>query len=257
MRAQTPGGRARTRRNSRTKDGTMDDVIQRVRRELYANADEQKRVSGERFFKEEVKLYGVTIPAVNRIARSHLRELKSQSKPHIFALCEELWKSNYMEEAIIACIWSHSIHRVYEAEDIEVFERWVDDYVTNWATCDTLCNHTVGDLIDMYPPLVERLKAWARSQNRWMRRAGAVSLIVPARRGRFLEDVFQIADILLRDADDLVRKGYGWMLKAASEAHQQEVFAYVMKHKREMPRTSLRYAIEKMPPNLKSQAMAK
>ena len=235
----------------------MNDVIERIRQELRDNADEEKRASGERFFKEEVKLYGLTVPTVNRIAKSYLHDLKKQSKPYVFALCEELWKSNYMEEAIIACIWSHSVHKAYEAADIEVFERWVDNYVTNWATCDTLSNHTVGDLVDMYPPLVERLKKWAMSENRWMRRAGAVSLIVPARRGRFLGDVFQIADILLLDTDDLVRKGYGWMLKSASEAHQQKVFEYVMKHKAEMPRTSLRYAIEKMPPDLKAQAMAK
>jgi 3-methyladenine DNA glycosylase AlkD len=235
----------------------MDDVVKRVRQELRENADEQKRVSGERFFKEEVKLYGLTVPTVNRMAKSYLSELKGRSKQDIFALCEDLWKTNYMEEAITACIWSHSVHKAYEPEDIEIFQTWVGNYVTNWAACDTLCNHTVGDLIDMYPSLVERLKTWAVSDNRWMRRAAAVSLIVPSRRGRFLEDVFQIADILLLDTDDLVRKGYGWMLKSASEAHQQAVFDYVMKHKAEMPRTSLRYAIEKMPPNLKAQAMAR
>ena len=235
----------------------MDDVIKRLRRELRENADEQKRMSGERFFKEEVMLYGLTVPTVNRMAKSYLRELKGRSKQDIFSLCEDLWKTNYMEEAIIACIWSHSVHKDYLVEDVEVFERWVDNYVTNWATCDTLCNHTVGDLVDMYPPLVDRLKTWAISENRWMRRAGAVSLIVPARRGRFLQDVFEIADILLLDTDDLVRKGYGWMLKEAAATHQQDVFQYVMKNKAVMPRTSLRYAIEKMPPDLKAQAMAK
>ena len=55
----------------------------------------------------------------------------------------------------------------------------------------------------------------------------------------------------------MVQKGYGWMLKAASQAHQQEVFKYIMKRKSTMPRTSLRYAIEKMPPELKAKAMAK
>jgi len=59
------------------------------------------------------------------------------------------------------------------------------------------------------------------------------------------------------DDDDLVQKGYGWMLKAASEAHQREVFEYVMKNKTEMPRTALRYAIEKMPEELRKAAMEK
>mgnify|MGYP000957632123 CR=1 FL=1 len=55
----------------------------------------------------------------------------------------------------------------------------------------------------------------------------------------------------------MVQKGYGWMIKAASQAFQTEVYDFVMKNKRRMPRTALRYAIEKMPPGLKAQAMAK
>jgi 3-methyladenine DNA glycosylase AlkD len=90
-----------------------------------------------------------------------------------------------------------------------------------------------------------------------VKRASAVSLIVPARQGKFLDDIFEIADILHSDSDDMVQKGYGWMLKAASQAHQEEVFRYVMNKKATMPRTSLRYAIEKMPAELKSKAMAK
>ena len=71
----------------------------------------------------------------------------------------------------------------------------------------------------------------------------------------FLQDVFDIADILLGDKDDLVQKGYGWMLKEASRIHEQEVFDYIMAHKSVMPRTALRYAIEKMPLDLRKRAM--
>lgn len=75
--------------------------------------------------------------------------------------------------------------------------------------------------------------------------------------GKFLDDIFEIAGILLLDRDDMVQKGYGWILKAASQAHQEEVFNYVMQHKAVMPRTALRYAIEKMPPALRTMAMEK
>ncbi len=59
------------------------------------------------------------------------------------------------------------------------------------------------------------------------------------------------------DKDDLVQKGYGWMLKAASEANQREIFEYVIKNKPIMPRAALRYPIEKMSKDLKSKAMEK
>jgi len=84
-----------------------------------------------------------------------------------------------------------------------------------------------------------------------------VSLIMPARKGMFLKDIFEIADILLLNTDDMVQKGYGWMLKVASEKHQKEVFDYVMSKKAVMPRTALRYAIEKMPRELIEEVMEK
>ncbi|MGE5423190.1 MAG: DNA alkylation repair protein, partial [Ignavibacteriales bacterium] len=130
-------------------------------------------------------------------------------------------------------------------------------YVSNWASCDTLCNHTIGTFVEMYPEYLSRLKTWAKSDNRWLRRAAAVTLIIPAKQGMFLADIFEIADIMLLDKDDLVQKGYGWMLKEASKKHQQAVFDYVVKHKSNMPRTALRYAIEKMPEELRKAAMQK
>jgi 3-methyladenine DNA glycosylase AlkD len=93
--------------------------------------------------------------------------------------------------------------------------------------------------------------------HRWMKRAAAVSLILPARHGKFLSDIFEIADILLLDKDDMVQKGYGWMLKEAAKPYQKEVFDYVVKHKAVMPRTALRYAIEQMPPEMRAEAMKK
>jgi 3-methyladenine DNA glycosylase AlkD len=109
----------------------------------------------------------------------------------------------------------------------------------------------------MFPEKISHLKKWAKLPGRWMKRASAVTLIVPARKGLFLNDIFEIAGILLLDKDDMVQKGYGWMLKSASQAYQKEVFDYVYKNKAIMPRTSLRYAIEKMPQELKKKAMAK
>jgi 3-methyladenine DNA glycosylase AlkD len=82
-----------------------------------------------------------------------------------------------------------------------------------------------------------------------------VTLILPARKGDFLKEVLEISDILLKDKDDMVQKGYGWMLKEASKKHQAEIFDYVMSKKAEMPRTALRYAIEKMPAELRRKAM--
>jgi len=235
----------------------MNPIIEEVRQQLISNSDEKTRISGERYFKEPVKLHGLKSAVTERIGKEYFVQIREKPKHEIFGLCEELWQSGFLEEAGIACNWSYNIRKKYEPGDISIFEKWVDKYVTNWAACDTLCNHSVGTLIEMYPEKIEELKKWAKSPGRWMKRASAVSLIVPARKGLFRGDIFEIADILLTDRDDMVQKGYGWMLKAASQSHQKEVFDYVIRNKAVMPRTSLRYAIEKMPEELKASAMSK
>jgi 3-methyladenine DNA glycosylase AlkD len=235
----------------------LSEIISRLREELKRNSNEEIRESGLRFFKEEVKLYGMKSAVGNKIGKEYFKSVKEKTRAEIFKLCDELWESGYMEESFIACNWSYYIHKNYEMKDFKIFERWVNHYVGNWASCDTLCNHTIGAFIEMYPGYIQELKKWARSKNRWTRRAAAVSLIIPAKKGLFLKDIFEIADIMLMDSDDMVQKGYGWMLKAASQSHQKEVFDYVISKKAVMPRTSLRYAIEKMPKELKIEAMKK
>ncbi|MFZ2455423.1 MAG: DNA alkylation repair protein [Candidatus Altiarchaeia archaeon] len=232
-------------------------ILFSIRSELKKNADDKTRESGNHFFKEEIRLYGVKTAIVSKIAGEYFSEIKDSEKKEIFALCDELWSSGYMEESFIAGKWAYLLRKRYEPSDFSVYERWVEKYVSNWASCDTLCNHAIGEYVEKYPERVKDLKGWAKSENRWMRRAAAVTLILPARRGKFLKDVFEIADILLLDKDDLVQKGYGWMLKEAGKAHQEEVFDYVVRNKKNMPRTALRYAVEKMPADLRKKAMEK
>jgi 3-methyladenine DNA glycosylase AlkD len=235
----------------------MDEHIAKVRKELISSSDEKVREGSVRYFREQINPHGVKSSEVGRICRDNFKALKGKSKTEVFRLCDELWKSGYLEETFIACEWSYNMHKLFVPDDFKTFERWVDNYVNNWASCDTFCNHNVGEFIEMYPEFLADLKRWAHSENRWKKRASAVSLIVPGKRGKFLDDIFEIADILLTDRDDMVQKGYGWMLKVASQAHQQEVFGFIMKRKAVMPRTALRYAIEKMPPEMKKRAMEK
>ena len=233
------------------------DLIFTIRRELEQQVDEKNRSNSQSFFKERVTFYGVKTSIVNKIAQKHFLEIKRLSKQEILPQCEELLKSDYIEEAFIAFDWTYRLRDKYEPDDFIIFENWLNKYVNNWAKCDTLCNHTIGAFIERYPEYLGNLKRWAKLENRWLRRASAVTLIIPARQGKFLEGIFEIADILLRDKDDLVQKGYGWMLKEASREHRKEVFDYVMRNRQTMPRTALRYAIEKMPAELKRQAMEK
>lgn len=235
----------------------MENIIEDIRQTLSQSTDPKTQAQSQNFFKEKIKFYGVKVPLVNQISKEAFALVKGKPKSEIFALCDLLWQSEYIEESFIACNWSYYLKKDYKADDLKIFEKWVENYVNNWASCDTLCNHTIGTFIEMYPEYIIELKRWAKSENRWMKRAAAVTLIIPARKGLFLDHIIDIANMLLLDKDDLVQKGYGWMLKAASEAHQTVIFDYVIAKKAVMRRTSLRYAIEKMPADMKAEAMKK
>lgn len=234
-----------------------NNYVLSLRKELKNNIDEKTKNSFQRFFKEKVQYYGVKSIKVNQLAKEYFNQIKHLDKQTIYSLCEELFRSSFGEEAWIAANWVYWLKDKYVEKDVEIFEKWINKYINDWAKCDTLSNHAIGAFIEKFPQYINRLKAWTKSSNRWMKRASAVALILPARHGKFLKDIFEIADKLLLDKDDMVQKGYGWMLKEASKSHQKEVFEYIIKNQKIMPRTALRYAIEKMPPKLKKQAMAK
>lgn len=235
----------------------MNSILAEIREELKANIDPQSQKSFQRFFKEQVKYYGVKTETVGKIAKKYWKQVQTFAKQEIFALCEDLYRSNYTEEAFVVAFWLPNYIDHLKPSDLPIFKEWIDRYINNWAKCDGFCNHTIGDLIQKYPECLNELKLWTKSGNRWLRRAAAVSLIVPAKKGCFLADALEICDQVLTDCDDMVQKGYGWLLKEESRLHQKEVFNYVVQNRNVMPRTALRYAIELMPKELKMEAMKK
>ena len=235
----------------------MNNLLSQIRSDLKAAIDQKTQQSFQRFFKEQVKYYGVKTETVGKIAKKYWPQVKALDKQAIFALCEELFRSGYTEEAFTVSFWLPNYIDHLDSSDLATFQLWIESYVDNWAKCDGFCNHTIGDLIQKHPETLPQVKSWAKSKNRWLKRASAVSLIVPAKKGLFLQDALEICDVLLLDGDDMVQKGYGWLLKEESRKHQKEVYDYVVKNRKVMPRTALRYAIELMPKKLKTEAMKK
>lgn len=235
-------------------------MLDSIRKELKQNIDPAYKQGAINFFKEPIKCHGVRASIVRKIAGEYFKKTKGMSKARIFDLCEDFLKTNYNEEASIAFNWCFRLQKQFEKSDFVRFEQWVKRYLTNWAMVDDFCTHSVGKLITDFPELIPKIKSWAKSKNRWVRRSSAVCFIYSTHTystKQKIKDIFDIADILLLDEDDMVRKGYGWMLKAASHKYPKEVFDFVMKRKNKMPRTALRYAIEKYPKKMRAGAMEK
>ncbi len=230
-------------------------MIQQIRQELGEHIDDEYRDSAKRFVKEGITLRGVRTPVVRRISGKYYSRVRKMAKEKIVSLCEDLLKSGYSEDRTIAFDWAFRLKKYYTPFDFRILESWLREHVSNWGACDDLCTHAFGAFIYQLPEFIREVMKWTEADSKWLRRASAVVMIYSIRRNEFPEAVVRIADSLLLDEDYLVQKGYGWMLKEASNKHPDEVFNYVTARKKTMPRTALRYAIEKLSPELKSQAM--
>lgn len=226
----------------------MHPTIRQIRAELKKAREIEDNLKQGQFLETDV---------VREVSQAGFQSVKSLGKEPIFALCEELLGTRADAERLIAFDWAFRCRRQYAEADFVRFEGWLERYVDSWGSCDDFCTHAFGHLVFGHPVHLPRLDHWAQAENRWLRRAAAVVLIYSVRRKTHVATAFHIADILLTDADDLVQKGYGWLLKETSKAEPRRVFDYVMQNKAVMPRTALRYAIEKLPPAWRKRAMAK
>ena len=242
---------------TRTKIPTNSDMHKEISAILIDISSTHRRNSTLSFFKHEIKCYGVSNPDSQKIGKEYILRLKKHTKEQIWDLCEELFRSEYLEESLIACQIAFAQKKHFTESDFDLFESWVKNYINNWAVCDTFCNKVIGEMMFRFPNTLERVKSWSLSENLWVRRASAVSFIYPGKRNMYVDHQFEIALILLEDKEDMVQKGYGWMLKVLSSARLNDVFQFVQMYKARMPRTALRYAIEKMPTELKVVAMKK
>lgn len=231
-------------------------IVSDIVKELKTNVDPVYREGSGKFFKEKIHNLGVRTPIVRKIGNTYYQSIKHYTKKEIFELAEALLECRYDECATIAFAWIYKQRDAFSPGDFSFFKKIVETHVTSWARCDDFCTHTMGAFLTQYPEYVEKIKTWTRSRNRWKRRAAAVSFIYPARNKLYISDIFEIADALLRDEDDMVQKGYGWMLKDASLAEPAKVYNFVVKRKADMPRTALRYALERYPAEMRKEAMS-
>lgn len=236
---------------------SITELHQEIRSDLIAIASEKRKLSTCSFFKHELKCHGVRNPDSQKIGKKYIAILKTEKKELVWGLCEKLFQDEFLEESLLACQISFSQKKQYELADFKIFERWVLLYINNWAECDTFCNKVIGEMLFKFPSLVSEVKKWSLSPNLWARRASAVSFIYPGKKNTYSYEQFEIALMLLEDHEDMVQKGYGWMLKVLSQVRQQEVFDFVQTYKARMPRTALRYAIEKMDAHYRTEAMRK
>ncbi len=127
------------------------------------------------------------------------------------------------------------------------------DRINNWDLVDVACRYVIGVyLADKPRDVLYRLAA---SSSLWERRTAIVSTWWFIRAGD-LDDAFAIAELLMHDREDLIHKATGWMLRYAGDKDHARLVAFLDTHATALPRTLLRYSIEKFPPELRKHYLA-
>jgi 3-methyladenine DNA glycosylase AlkD len=231
-------------------------LLTTVTADLQAAASSEFQVRQQGYSKEAILSLGVRTPAVRAIAKTHFPAVKSLPIDAFLGECEAFLQAGTVEHRCVAFAWAFQRKRDLQPAHFDVLLRWLAHYVQDWAACDQLCCEVFGAFLIRYPAFAPAVRDWARSDNRWLRRAAAVILIPDLRKtAQFAALVFEVATTLLPDRDDLVQKGYGWALKELMDKQPQETWAFILQHKSQMSRTALRYAIEKLSPAQKAEAM--
>jgi 3-methyladenine DNA glycosylase AlkD len=227
---------------------TADEVRQR----LAALADPEDAVFLQRFFKtgpgeygEGDRFHGIRVPVLRRLAR----EYRHLPLPEVV----ELLRSAVHEERLLALLLLvHAYERGDAARHEEIYRLYLDHtrFINNWDLVDASAEHIVGaHLEERDRTVLERL---ARSDLLWERRIAVLATFRYLKRGDFASTL-HIAGMLLGDGHDLIHKAVGWMLREVGKRDQATAEAFLRRHYRVMPRTMLRYAIERFPEELRQQ----
>jgi 3-methyladenine DNA glycosylase AlkD len=230
--------------------------LQAIRREFRRRASPAHARQTQRFFKQPVRAYGWRTADVRRLAARLRREMAATGDDTLLlSVAEKLFSSQMVEEQALGVILLERAVRRFDNAEFRRLERWLA-WVRNWAVCDALTCWLLGPMIAADRRRLPRVFRWAKSKNRWHRRASAVSLIPAARQGFYLRETLRLSDRLLRDDDYMVQKGVGWLLKEATKKNQKAVVAYLMKVRRRAPRLILRTACEKLPQAARGRILA-
>jgi 3-methyladenine DNA glycosylase AlkD len=233
-------------------------LIEEINFELRSQADSDYRERVRSRYNMNVdNFWGVRTPMIHKIAGKFYKTFQSENIAKRIVLAEYLLRTRIYEHKIMAFRWCYLARKDFSSSHLDVFAKWLDEYIDDWIDCDDLCIHVIGEFFLNYPDSAEEVIHWTYSSNPWVRRGAAVSLVLPVRKGHQLNLVFRIADLLMLDEVGLVKKGYGWLLKVASKTYPDEVYHYVITQCDNMPRVSLRYAIEKLPKHLQDHVLEK
>lgn len=229
----------------------MKNTLNDLRKELHAYANPAKAEILKRFFKTGKGQYGegdiflgIQVPLSRKIAKKY-----SYIPPEMI---NDLLSSNIHEERLVALlIMVIKFERGETSDKRLIYENYLENtrFINNWDLVDISADRVAGSYLCDKPKDI--LYSLAKSESLWERRIAIIATFNFIKKG-FCEETLKIVELLMKDKHDLIHKAAGWMLREVGKRCSQEVLAeFLHLRYKEMPRTMLRYAVERFPEELR------
>src|SRR5580692_10158226 len=226
---------------------TPQAVAAQIRRALKDGGSAQHSAGVQWFFKEEIQSHGWYTAALRKAAvqarRSLAREL---GMDFVVRVADQLFSGRNLEEKVFAVFLLEKQTKDFGGDEFQLFASWLDR-VSSWADHDALVHDVLAPMVAADAARSRQVLLWAKSPNRWRRRAACVALIRGTRERKFFPQILRLSNQLLNDDDDMVQKGLGWLLRETAKADPRRTVPYLMKIRKNAPRLVLRTACETLP----------
>lgn len=232
-------------------------IADHIRRVLKDGGTTPHSEDVQRFFKEEIKSRGWYTAELRKVAVRFRRAIRRErSLEFLLQVADELFSGRILEEKIFAVLLLEKLTDEFGDDEFRLFESWLPR-ISSWADHDALVHYLIAPMVAAKPSRTGRVFRWARSPDRWHRRAACVALIRGTHRQMFFSEIERLSNLLLSDEDDLVQKGLGWLLRETAKADAQRTMPYLMSIRERAPRLVLRTACETLPAGVRKKILAK
>jgi 3-methyladenine DNA glycosylase AlkD len=236
---------------------TPEYIAAHIRRVLKDGGSAPHAEGVQRFFKEVIQSRGWRTAEMRKVAIRFRRAIvKEQGLPFLVQVTDRLFRGRVLEEKIFAVLMLEKVVDRLGEHEFRLFESWLPR-ITSWADHDALSHFLIAPMLVVEPSRYRRACAWAKSRDHWHRRAACVAFIQGTRRKLFFPEILRLANSLLRDEDDMVQKGLGWLLRETAKADPQRTVPYLRKIRRHAPRLVLRTACETLPAATRKSILAR
>ena len=234
---------------------TPSYIADHIRRVLKDGGSAPHSEDVQHFFKEEIKSRGWYTAELRKFAVRFRRSIaRERGMDFVVQVADQLFSGLVLEEKVMAVFLLEKQTKNFGDDEFQLFASWIDR-VTNWADHDGLAHYLLAPMVAAKPARCRYVFQWAKSPNRWRRRAACVALIRGARERQFFGQIARLTKQLLRDEDDMVQKGLGWLLREAAKADPERTVPHLLKIRKSAPRLVLRTACETLSRDARSRVL--